>query len=471
MRPGWLARFVIIHFGSMMLLVTWGFGGQSPLVRQAIAWWGAVAIPLFIAACWPRGRGTGEASWPALRHLWPLWLYDALVITSCFNPGFKEVVLDGQRSLALADPIPWLPSAARPHLAWEELWQFNVLLLSAFNLYLVLPGRRHVRGMLYFIATNAVALAVFGTFQKLVGAKGLWFGLVESPNPRFFATFTYYNHWGAFTLLATSVCLALLFHAFRRGGERDLWHSPVPMGALVTMLLGASVPLSASRSSTMLIGLLLLAGLVCFLLRLVRRQRERRASIALPVAAIITAVVLALAAIGYLGRDTIAQRVQQTTTQLSATERATTFNTRLTLYRDTWRMAVERPWFGWGLESYAHVFRIFNTQRAVEKWLWIPFYAEAHSDWLQSLTETGFVGTTLLVLLGFLPWRAIPWRRVGSGVPRWLLTGCGFVLAYAWVEMPFTSPAVVLTFCGVFYCALRYAALDARAQSGETAAR
>lgn len=462
-----LTKLVLFHFGSLLVFTTWAFGGQAPWVRQGISLWGAVGVGLFIAACWSRDKSSGDRSWPALRYLWPLWLYDLLVIVSCFNPGFKEVVLAGERSLMLADPNPWLPTAARPLLAWKELWVFNVILLSCFNLFLVLSRRRLVRTVLFIMAANAVVLAVFGTFQKLAGARGLWFGLVPSPNNRFFSTFIYHNHWGAFVVLSTAVCLGLLFHHLRRGGPRDVWHSPVLMGALVTLLLAASVPLSASRSCTVLIGLLLLGSLTHFLLRLVRRRREQRAPMLLPVAGIVLAAVLATAAIIWLGRASIAQRLQQTTAQLSPDARAATVQSRLTLYRDTWTMAAEKPWFGWGLESYAHVFRIYNTQRAAELWVWIPFYAEAHNDWLQSLAETGFVGTGLLVLLGLLPLLAVPWRRVESVLPRYLLAGCAIILLYAWVEFPFANPAVVLTFCASFYCALRYAALDLRAQSEE----
>ena len=462
-----LTKLVLGHFGSLLVFTTWAFGGQAPWVRQGIALWGTVGVVLFFAACWQRGQSAGERSWPALRYLWPLWLYDVLVLISCFNPGFREVVLAGERSLVMADPNPWLPTAALPALAAKELWVFNVLVLSAFNLFLVLTRRRLVRTVLYFMAANAVILAVFGTFQKLAGAKGLWFGLVPSPNSRFFATFIYHNHWGAFVVLSTAICLGLLFHALRRGGQRDVWHSPVLLGAVVTLLLAASVPLSASRSCTVLIGLLLLGSLTHFLLRLVRRRREQRASAVLPVASLILAALLATAAIAWLGRASIAQRLQQTTAQLSPEARAATVQSRLTLYRDTWTMAAQKPWFGWGLESYAHVFRIYNTQRAAELWVWIPFYAEAHNDWFQSLAETGFVGTCLLVLLGLIPWLAIPWWRAGSVLPRYLLAGCGALLLYAWVEFPFANPAVILTFGATFYCALRYAALDLRAQAAE----
>jgi O-antigen ligase len=460
-RSSLLEKLVLAHFASLLLFTSWAFGGQAPWVREVIAVWGGVGVLLFGIACVQRNRLADQPSWPALRYLWPLWLYDLLVLASCFNPAFREVQVAGETSLVMADPVAWLPTAARPWLAWKELWQFNAIVLSSFNLFMVLSRRSAIRAMLFVLAGNAVVLAIFGTFQKLVGARGLWFGLVPSPNTRFFSTFIYHNHWGAFILLNTAICLALLFHAFRRGGTRDIWHSPVLMGAVVTLLLAASVPLSASRSCTILVALLLLGAFTHFLMRLVRRQRERRASVAGPVAAIIVSAGLAAVAIGYLGRGAMAPRLQQTALQLAPEARAATFGSRLQLYRDTWRMASEKPVFGWGLESYAHVFRIFNTQRTTETVFWIPFYAEAHNDWLQSLAETGFVGTGLLLLLGWLPVRGRLRRALDSPIPRYLLTGCALTLAYAWLEFPFANPAVMMTFCGCWYLAARHLALDA----------
>jgi O-antigen ligase len=460
-RASAMDNIVLIHFGALLVFTTWAFGGQAPWARQIIAWWGTAGMMLFARACLAQRRQTDERPHPALRYLWPLWLYDLVVIASCFNPGFREVVVAGQPSLVQADPHLWLPSAAQPLVTAKELWQFNGLVLSSFNLLLVLHRRGQVRRVLFLIAGNAVVLAVFGTFQKLSGAKGLWFGLVPSPNPRFFATFIYHNHWGAFTVLNTAVCVALLFHYHRKGGQRDLWHSPVLLGAVATVLLALSVPLCASRSCTVLVGVLLGGALVHFLLRVIRLRRATRESAALPVAAILVAAGLAVGAAAFLGRQVIADRAYQTSEQLTRLHGGDTLTSRLTLYRDTWRMASEKPWFGWGLESYAHVFRIFNTQRAAEAWVWIPFYAEAHNDWLQSLAEVGFVGTGLLVLLVGLPLAAVPWRRVESVVPRYLLAGDTLIALYAWLEFPFANPAVLLTFCATFYCAIRYAQLEA----------
>lgn len=463
-------RLTLLHVGVFVVFTAWAFGGQAPSARQGIVWWGTLGMGLFLWNC-AAGRRTDDGRWhPALRLLWPLWLYDVLVLISCFNPAFVAITVEGQRSWMVGDPVAWLPTSARPLLSARELWQFNGIVLSAFNLVLAVSRRGRLRGLLFLLAGNALVLAVFGTFQKLIGAKGLWFGLVESPQPRFFSTFIYHNHWGAFTLLNTVACLALLFHYHRRGGYRDLWHSPVLLGAVATVLLAASVPLSASRSSTMLVGGLLVGALIHALARVIRSRRTSGRSALAPVAGIVVTAVLAAGAIGWLGRSVIAQRARLTAAQvaeLAQDTQAGTLTSRLVLYGDTWRMAMDRPWFGWGLETYGSVFPIYNSQRPVEKWFSAPRYVEAHNDWFQSLAETGFVGTGLLALLAGLLLAAPPWRRSNSVVPRYLLAGCGLVLLYAWLEFPFANPAVMLTFCTVFCCAVRYATLDARAEPDE----
>ena len=459
---GLLEKAVIFHFAALLVFTSWAFGGQIPWARHVIAYWGGAGVLLFVAACRATRHDETDRKrfHPALRWLWPLLVYDLFVGVSGLNPSFVEIPGSGAPTLIMIKPIAWLPSSARPGLTWTELWQFNVIVLSCFNLYLVLYSRRLIRAVLWIIGGNAVALAVLGTFQKLAGSSGLWFGAVTSPNSKFFSTFVYHNHWGAFTLLNTAVCLGLIHHLIRRNNDRPFWQTPIPLAALALLLLAASVPLSSSRSCTALISLLLFGALVHLLIRLIRRRRHERRSVLVPIAGILIAAAIAVGAIYYLGHEVIAQRAQLTSEQLAAIAREDTLNSRLALYRDTWRMALAKPWFGWGLESYAHVFRIFNTQRAPEAWVWIPFYAEAHNDWLQSFAEVGFVGTGLLGALIGIPLCSLRWRTVGSALPRYVLAGVLLVLLYAWVEFPFANPAVMIAFWSGLYCAVRYASLS-----------
>ncbi len=458
-RAGVLEKAVIFHFATLLIFTSWAFGGQIPWARDVIAIWGGIGVLLFFA-CSQACKAPAQWFHPAMRWLWPLLFYDLLVGVSGLNPSFVQLPGAGEAQLIMLHPLAWLPSSALPVLTWRELWQFNVIVLTCFNLAVVLQSRRMVRIVLLIVAGNAVILAVFGTFQKLTGSTGLWFGAVPSPNPKFFSTFVYHNHWGAFTLLNTAVCLGLLTHLIRRNTGRPFWHTPIPLAVIAVLLLAISVPLSASRSCTVLMTVLLVGALIHLLVTLFRQRRRSRRSVAAPLAGILVMAALSLGVIYYVGQDVIAQRAQLTSEQIASIAKEDTLNSRLTLYRDTWRMAAEKPWFGWGLESYAHVFRIFNTQRATETWVWIPFYAEAHNDWLQSLAEVGFVGTGLLGLVVLFPLISVPWRRVSSTLPRCLLAGCALILLYAWVEFPFANPAVMISFWCCLYSAVRYAKLS-----------
>lgn len=460
-------QLVLVHLAVLVVGLSWWFGGQSPGARQALLAWGTLGMILFFLG-WGTLRQRGLAAFSPVRHLWPLIVFDALVLASCLNPSTQVVTRAGEEMFLHVDPRwSWLPSTARPDLSWRELWQFNGIVLSCYNAFLFLQRKRVLRKLLVVVAANALALAIFGTFQKLSGAGGLWFGQVPTPQPYFFATFVYHNHWGAFTVLNVACCLGLLFHALRKGGHRDFWHSPVLLGSVAVVFIAATAPLSGSRSSTALLGLFLAGALTHFLLRIIRRRREHHESAVLHVGAIVLAATIAVAGIAYLSRDVIRTRAQLTATQLDRLRAEDTLNSRLQLYRDTWRMAAEKPVFGWGLESYGDVFRIFNTQRAQELWFGQRVYREAHNDWFQSLAEVGFGGTALLLLLGLAPLWRVPWRRIDSSLPRYLLAGGAIVLLYAWVEFPFANPSVMVGFWLGLFVAARYARLDFAAQQRE----
>jgi O-antigen ligase len=443
----------LIHVTGLVVFTAWDFGGETDLARLVIRWWGSLAVPIMAYACLRRlRRRDGLPS--ALRWLWPLLVFDGLVLASLLNASFSPAIVGGGVALVHSGSRAGWPSTALPLVSWHALWEFNAIYLSCFNLALAVVHRRVLRVLLFIFAINTLMLAVMGTFQKLGRAPGLYFGLQASPNAAFFATFIYHNHWGAFVLLSSAAALGLMFHYARRTDHEGRRHSPALFGLVVTLLMAASVPLSSSRSCTVLVLLLLAGALAHWLWRVRRRRQAIGGTFAAPATLAMVVFLIGIGGIYLLGRPVIETRVNKTREQIEEIRLRGSLGSREQLYADTWRMAGEKPWFGWGLGTYATVFQIFNQQVSVEGW--VPFYAQAHSDWLQALAETGVVGTALIILMAALPLTLH--RRLGrpGAVPGYLLAGCGLLALYALVEFPFANPAVMEAFWLCFFAALRY---------------
>jgi O-antigen ligase len=450
-----LQLVTLLHVASLVVFLSWDFGGETDFARIAINGWGIGAVAIMALACNHRWRRHTRLP-TGLRWLWPLVLFNGLVIASAQNPSFTRGMVSGAEVLMHSGGRPGWPSSAQPLLSLRALEQFDAIFLTCFNLAIVVVQRRLLRWLLYAFTVNSLLLAVMGTFQKLAHASGLYFGAVPSPNTTFFASFIYHNHWGAFIILATAAALGLLLHHARHRQPDGRKHSPALFGLVATLFIAASVPLSASRSCTILL-LVLLTSALFYWLRLCRRAAQaNRRPLLLPMTLSVAVFAAGLGAIFLLDRPVIEARLDTTRQQMEDLRRRGDLGARQQLYADTWHMARDKPWFGWGLGSYATVFRIYNSQYAVEPWFGQTFYAEAHSDWLQSVAEVGLIGTGLLLLLGILPLvsalRSLPW----DDLPRLLFAGCGLIALYAWVEFPFANPAVMLAFWLCFITAVRY---------------
>jgi O-antigen ligase len=449
---------VLLHVSLFAIGMTWCFGGGAESLRPYLAWWGSLGFFLTLTAL--QDREAWREGWlrPVI-WLWPFIAFNLLVAISLLTLNLRELKYGTDTMLIRAAVSPWVPSVARLKPALHGLWYFDAIWISCFNLLLVIRQRRTIRGLLMLLAGNALALGIFGTVQKLAGSPGLFFNAVKSPQKYFFSSFIYHNHWGAFTLLMLAASLALIWHYTRRRQQtRDIYHSPVFVGLVAVLLLAITIPLSGSRSSSLLAAVLLGGAFFHWVYRLIQKRRQFKESVAVPFLGALIAIVLGIGSIWYVARDMIQARVATTRSQVGEIRSAGTLGSRVTLYRDTWRLATDRPAFGWGMGSYPDTFHFYNTQYA-EDMRAAPYYRDAHSDWLQALAEHGFVGTTLIGLCGVVPLLRLRRRHLASPVPSYLLAGCTLVLLYAWVEFPFGNLAVVLSWWLCFFCAVQYARL------------
>lgn len=454
-----LEWIVFGHVAVFVITITWGFGGAADWLLPYFTWWGGLGVvPTFAAL---QDRTIRSEAWRHLRWWFaPIVVFNVLVLVGCLNPNLRTVHFGSENMLVNSGAKPWWPSSARPQLALEALALFDGIWLSCFNLILVVRRRRTLRSLLLLVVANCLVLAVFGSVQKLTHAKGLFFDSVPSPQIAFFSSFVYHNHWGAFTILMMSACLGLTWHYARRSEPRNFMHSPALAGLVAMFFLAVSIPLSTSRSCTLLAGVLLAAGFIHWFLRLVQKRRRYRESIVLPLAAATAVVLVALIGVWQFAHESILARTPQTQAQIREIISSGSIGSRSILYHDTWRMALDKRWFGWGMASYPYVFWLYNTQTAVDR---LPvLYADAHSDWLQALAEYGFVGSTALALSVLGPLISVRRRYLAGILQCYLLGGCALLLLYAWIEFPFGNLAVDLTWWLCFFCALQYARLSSR---------
>lgn len=452
-----LERLTLLHVGILLIATTWGFGGNALWLRPIIAWWGSLGVLITLSAI--LGPKESGIDLRPLATTWPFLLFNALALISLATPSFREIHF-GSEPVYLPMEVPaWRPSTALPAKARDALWLFDALYISCFNVALVFKRRRIVRVLLMVAMFNGLALAAFGTLQKLSGASGLYFGLIKIKQPYFFSSFIYHNHWSAFSIMMAAVCLALAWRFARHPNPRGFSHSPGPAAILAAFFIATTIPLSGSRSGSALMAAFLLAAFVHWIARLVRQRRRDHVSPVLPIAGAALALILAGGAVWMIAGETITARFYLTQQQV-ATMRATgTIGSRVALYRDTWHMAKDRPLFGWGMASYEYVFTLYNTQQPSRVDHLPIFYSQAHNDWLQSLAEQGFVGTVLIGLCGLLPLAGLRRKQVTSPIFQYLMAGCAIILFYAWMEFPFGNTAVVLCWWLCYFCAVRYAQL------------
>ncbi len=443
---------VAAHLVVFLVGVSWAFGGNADWVRTPVSLWGSVGILMTL------GLVAGALRTPlapvAARWALPVVLLNLAVAASCLTPGFRYFRIGGVDYMMPVRLDWWIPSTAGTGNTLRALWLFDGIYFSCLNLALVASRRGTIRVVLAAAAGNALALAIFGTVQKLAGATGIFFGAVKTPHPQFFASFVYDNHWGAFALLmaGAAIGLALRYSRGRRGA--GFFHGPAPSILVAVVLLGISVPLSGSRACTLLLGVLVVVAFVRGVPRVSRALRVTGLGTGGSIAVLALASALSVAAAWAVAGDVIQARALKTREQVTQILAQGGLGSRSTLYHDAWRMARQRPLFGWGMGTFPSVFPLFNSQESKIDRLPV-IYHDAHSDWLQSVAEVGFAGTALIGAAVALPAFAVRRSRLGP-IPYFLLLGCLLTAAYAWIEFPFGNVAVVLAWWLCFFCAVQY---------------
>ena len=482
-----LRNLVLFHVLLLVLFLTWVHGGTRADHLQSVPWLTLLILSVLVAL--PPQR-KGETLPESRRRVWrgvlrdPL-LYIGLALTVLLAlqwlNGGRDLAMNLAPGKAAFAPAPWpgLPFSISPQDSIQQLYWFPPVFLAVLA---VRHGVTRVgkRRLLLYLVWGGALLSVFGWIQALSGTKALYW---LTPLPaHFFASFGYDNHAGAFFTLLLAGNGGIWFQAVM-DPEEDRWVNFL----LIPLALNFAGAMGSTSRAAMVLSLALLTGggIACLL------AAWKRIQIGMRVKAIGYVVLGAVLAIGVWRAFPSTMRHELETVQ-SKTFYGDTIGARLLHYRSAWAMAEDHPFFGVGGWGYRQFVQFYVTPDELEIMVNGKGQANVHNDTLQFLAEHGFVGLGLLlaaVTVLLTPILRGAWRLLTApAVVDWdnphcppllrvpaiiyaILLGTLATVIHSMIDLPFRSPAILITWCLCLACAPAFLPRPANQPAGGAVGR
>ena len=372
------ARWIFV---AALIYAPWAYGGTTSTSIQIINWLLLAAFILWIIELVVSRR---RPMFPRLL----LFLTCALIAIggwmtlnaiSIYDPDFYVFVSLRNFTSHLTGSVDYAISAA---------WMLRGALLLCAILFVVdvSQSNRWLLRLWYTIGLVGGTIASVGLLQKATGARMIfWQTAPPGGATTFFATYYYHGNAGAYLNLVWPLIAGLTVRAFTKPsspGMRALWVS-------VLILTLAAVLANTSRMAQLIALLLLIALCVQFGPALLRKVSHTEKNIALAGAIAILLTLFALGQATHLEQPL--NRWQSVTKRISSDARWPASRVAVGALRDV-------GFFGFGPGTFRVVFQCYNNvanQPAPGTWRFL------HQDYLQTVLEWGWVGSSLWAVLLF----------------------------------------------------------------------
>jgi O-antigen ligase len=268
--------------------------------------------------------------------------------------------------------------------------------------------------------------------------KGKILDLLDIPDSRnYFSSFAYKNHWAAFCILCISHGLALFLSKYKR--NEDLNKKTLFFYILTSFTIICTFFLIGSRSSL----LVLIILFVCVYIPFSRRKNI-----------LIVVGILSISFLSMIKTDLYKSNVFKQSYMQFGQLKNGNFPLRLLLWTDCLKQISDKTFFGYGTNSYKALNPIFHSQATVSSRYLVtekahheftPVIKTAHSDFLQSLVEYGFI-TFALVIFPLCFYFLHLFITSKSYYVRTLCIGCLMHLFYSIIDLPNKSLANYMLF-------------------------
>lgn len=369
------------------------------------------------------------------RKFW-LLLAPSAVFLSLYLIGFLQtpvstVEIRGQEWDLLETTTSWLPITSSRGYTILTILGFCAVFLVAKLLFLIPKSRAYFERIIPWLCLSAALICLWGSLQESLDlTKPV---LTEGTGQLdFFAFFPYDGHWAAFAILWSSACISMSLTQSLLNESPSYLHSRGPWFlAAGTMLSLSSFWMEAKwPAALLLINYGLLLCLVAFHFLYKSKDKDRRLiAISCSAAAIISCL---LGVIRIFSEDTSETRA-------------------LALNQAGMAMFYDKPIFGWGLDAFSEIAPYFLPDALM------PYHFEgAHTSFVQLLAEFGLVGAFVVAALVFSLLLRYLRGKHSFHLSNFILLGCCSILALAFFDNPFMSPAVFFSFWLLLFSALRW---------------
>lgn len=443
---------VAIFLAVVVAATAWGFGGKAKWVPDFVSTAGYIAGVLLVIRVILDFRQRKRASVGLILVIvvWGVLFYGSGEMLR--NSIFTEVEGGG---FAIAEDSAGKPAHADAGRARKLIPMFRGELLLGLAAAFCLRSRNAIRFLLGLSGANVIALAVIGGVFHFT-TPGQLLGMVKAANRLHFGAFHYHNHWGGYALLGTGALFALAAYSWQKKGGIGGKGNPTLFYVVGAALVSLMLPLGGGRTSTLLLLAVVLFAIVSITIIASKgRSLGKSAGIAFCSLAVLGGLILGVM---YFGGKVVTNRAVDGGEKIAEIiEEGMESDSRIGIMQGAWDLYSLRPDYGWGIGGFSKMSPLFVPQdhRGRDQW---AFYA--HNDYLQILVETGWIGTTLLLLvpIGFGIFCAV--RGRGNWISRFLAVGVAAILLMAAYEFPFGNPAIVTLFVVLYGVGGRYALLE-----------
>ncbi len=221
-------------------------------------------------------------------------------------------------------------------------------------------------------------------------------------NGRVFSTLGHPNYLALWLVITLPLSCAYFFQVFV---AKKVFGTLVASLSVLFQVLALLLSLSRAAVIALLLAVVLVAAIYLWF-----HARKRWVMIALALGALLTITV-------FWSGGGEALRFNEAN--------SSSINSRLILWQDTWRMISERPWLGYGLDTYSVFFPRFKSRELLYLEDWSQNADRAHNFILDTAQSIGIVGLvaflSLLIYLSFLGIRGLKDRQSNSGAAFILL--------------------------------------------------